>query len=77
MGRKLNTFVDLRDDTGAPFSFGPGDDLPSWAVAAIRNKSVFDDAESDAETDAETDAESDRPRRGRPAKKAAPAAETE
>ncbi len=47
---KLATNVTVHDENGAPVTFGPGDDLPDWAVEAITNPDVWAD-ESDVDDD--------------------------
>ncbi len=47
MGRRLNTFVHLGDEAGERHVFGPGDDLPGWAVDAIVNPDVWEDGPPD------------------------------
>ena len=38
MSRKLASYVNVTNpETGAAATFGPDDDLPSWAVQAITN----------------------------------------
>ena len=48
-GRKLNTYVHVveLDGEGRSATFGPADDLPEWAIAAISNPDVWDGRPAD------------------------------
>jgi hypothetical protein len=48
--KRLNTHVHIpHPETGAAVDFGPGDDLPEWAVDAITNPDVWDTGEDEAD----------------------------
>jgi hypothetical protein len=55
---KLNTFVTVHSVDGEPFTFGPSDELPTWAEKAISNPNVWAEApEAEAETPEGADGE--------------------
>jgi hypothetical protein len=39
--KELVTTVHVADDDGVYHAFGPGDDVPAWAVKAISNPKVW------------------------------------
>ena len=41
MAARLSTFVHVLDEHGASHRFGPGDDIPGWAVEQITNPHVW------------------------------------
>lgn len=48
MAKKLNTNVTVHNlDTGESGTFGPDDELPSWAADLITNEDVYDDTEAE------------------------------
>lgn len=59
---KLNTFVTVHKD-GEPFTFGPADDVPSWAEKAISNPNVWEEA-PEAADETPTGADGEPPRAG-------------
>lgn len=69
---KLAGYVTVHDDDGISFTFGPGDDVPGWAVDKISNPNVWA-TEKAAPVKAPVEAgpaETEKPKRGpgRPAK---------
>jgi hypothetical protein len=49
MGKRLNTYVHVPRGDGTSAVFGPADELPDWAVDAIRNPDVWaDDGEAES-----------------------------
>ena len=59
---KLNTFVTVHSADGDSITFGPDDELPTWAEKAISNPNVWDEA-PEAQTE-ETGADGEPPRAG-------------
>lgn len=41
MTRRLAAHVHVHDEHGAAHVFGPGDDVPAWAVEAITNPAAW------------------------------------
>lgn len=59
MSRRLRHYVTVRDDRHRVHLFGPSDDVPDWAVAAITLRSAWadDTDETPAEPPVETPVE--------------------
>jgi uncharacterized membrane protein len=53
---QLNTYVPVSDSGGKSHLFGPGDEIPEWAVALITNPEVWV-AETEESAKAKADAE--------------------
>lgn len=68
---KLNSFVAVRDADGHDVWFGPGQEVPGWAIAKITNPAAWAEAPKVDPVQVETEAEQplviDKPpaRRGR------------
>ncbi|MFI5777024.1 hypothetical protein [Nocardia sp. NPDC051570] len=50
---QLNTYVHVQDEKNVTHIFGPGDQVPGWAVRAITNPAVW--AHRDEDPDPEPD----------------------
>lgn len=56
MSRKLASYVHVTNpETGAAATFGPDDDLPSWAEQAITNPKAWSDADESVSESAQSE----------------------
>lgn len=48
-GRQLAAYVHLNDEAGRVHTFGPGDEVPSWAAKKITNPKAWAEPEPKAQ----------------------------